>query len=60
MIYKVRILKNASRDLDWLRRHDRASYIKFFDLTRQIMEVPRTGIGKPKRLRYFEEEVYSR
>nr|VFK53001.1 MAG: toxin YoeB [Candidatus Kentron sp. TUN]VFK55269.1 MAG: toxin YoeB [Candidatus Kentron sp. TUN]VFK55438.1 MAG: toxin YoeB [Candidatus Kentron sp. TUN] len=60
MIYKIRILKNASRDLDWFRKHDRINYIKCFDLTREIIETPRTGLGKLERLKYFEEEVYSR
>nr|VFK18228.1 MAG: hypothetical protein BECKLFY1418C_GA0070996_104012 [Candidatus Kentron sp. LFY] len=58
MTYKLNILKNASKDLDWFRKHNRTSYIKSFDLTREIIETPRTEIGKPGRLRYFEEEVY--
>lgn len=60
MTYKVNILKNANRDLDWFRKHDRTSYIKSFDLVRGLMETPRAGIGKPERLKYFEKEVYSR
>jgi toxin YoeB len=60
MTWKVRILENAQEDLDWLRKNDRTSYIKCFDLVREVMENPRTGTGKPERLRYFDKEVYSR
>lgn len=60
MTYKLRILENAQEDLNWLRRNDRASYIKCFDLVREIMNEPRSGTGKPERLRYFEMEVFSR
>jgi len=60
MIYKIRILENAQKDLDWLRKNDKTSYIKCFDLVREIMNNPRSGTGKPERLHYFEKEVYSR
>lgn len=60
MTYKVRILENAQQDLDWLRRNDKTSYIKCFDLVQEMMIDPRNGTGKPERLRYFDKEVYSR
>ncbi len=60
MTYKINILDNASDDLDWFRKNDRTSYVKIFDLVRELMEDPRNGIGKPERLKYFEKEVYSR
>jgi toxin YoeB len=60
MTYKLNILKNANKDLDWFRKHDRTSYIKCFDLVRAVIEAPRTGTGKPERLKYFEKEVWSR
>ncbi len=60
MIYKVLILKKANFDLDWLRKNDKQSYVKCFDLVRNISEHPRTGVGKPERLKYFKEEVWSR
>jgi toxin YoeB len=59
-MYRITILKKAQRDLDWFRRKDKSSYIKSFDLVRELMENPREGTGKPERLRYFEKEVYSR
>jgi len=61
MTYRLNILKNANTDLDWLRRHDRTSYTKCFDLVREVMETPRSGSGKPERLKYFsKKEVWSR
>jgi len=59
-MYKVAILKKAQSDLDWFRRNDKRSYIKCFDLTRELMGNPREGRGKPERLKYFEKEAYSR
>jgi toxin YoeB len=56
----VLILKQAEKDLNWFRKKDRTSYLKCFDLVRAIVHDPRTGIGKPERLRYFEKEVFSR
>ena len=60
MIYKIRILENANEDLNWLRKNDRTSYLKVFDLVREISIEPRSGTGKPERLKYFDKEVYSR
>jgi len=58
--YKINILENANDDLNYLRRNDKTSYIKVFDLIKEMMIDPRNGTGKPERLRYFEKEVYSR
>lgn len=60
MTYKINILKNADKDLAWYRKNDKKSYVKCFDLVRDIIKHPRTGLGKPERLRYFDHEVYSR
>ena len=60
MTYKINILKNANEDLNILRRNDKTSYIKVFDLVRELMIEPRIGTGKPERLKYFDKEVYSR
>jgi toxin YoeB len=59
-MYKINILKKAQSDLNWYRRNDKNSYIKCFDLVREIMVNPREGTGKPERLKFFEKEVYSR
>lgn len=60
MTYKINILENADDDLAWLRKNDKTSYVKCFDLVREVAKTPRDGTGKPERLRYFEQEVYSR
>ncbi|MCD6298880.1 MAG: type II toxin-antitoxin system YoeB family toxin [Deltaproteobacteria bacterium] len=59
-MYKINILKKAQSDLDWFRKNDKNSYIKSFDLVRELMVKPRVGTGKPERLKYFEKEVQSR
>ncbi|MCB0060583.1 MAG: type II toxin-antitoxin system YoeB family toxin [Caldilineaceae bacterium] len=59
MTYKINILANAEDDLAWLRKNDRTSYVKCFDLVRDVTKNPRTGLGKPERLRYFDQEVYT-
>lgn len=60
MTYKITILKNAEDDLAWFRKNDKQSYVKCFDLVRATAKIPREGIGKPERLKYFENIVYSR
>lgn len=60
-MYKILILKKAEEDLTDFRKGDKPSYIKCFDLLRSISIDPRGGIGKPERLKHYEDrEVYSR
>ncbi|MDM8569875.1 type II toxin-antitoxin system YoeB family toxin [Thiotrichales bacterium HSG1] len=60
MTYQINILPNAENDLKWFRQNSKKDYLKCFDLVRAIIIDPRNGIGKPERLKYFSEEVYSR
>lgn len=60
MNWKILILPKAEKDLAWFRQHDRALYLKCFDLVRDITNDPRQGIGKPERLKHFDREVWSR
>lgn len=60
MTYKVLILKKAEDDLSWFRKCDKQSYMKCFDLVRDTSLHPREGLGKPERLKYFDEETWSR
>lgn len=60
MIYKINILAQADKDLAWFRKNDRKSYIKCFDLVRDVAKDAQKGIGKPERLKYFDKQVYSR
>ena len=46
--YKINILSNANKDLNWFRQNDKTAYIKLFDLIREIMMEPRDGTGKPE------------
>jgi toxin YoeB len=55
-MYRTIIVKKAQDDLEWFRQNDRRSYVKCFDLVREVMENPRTGTGKPERLKYLEKK----
>jgi toxin YoeB len=59
-MYTIKILPEAEEDLAVLRKSDKYSYIKCFDLVRELATHPRDGTGKPERLRYFQQEVSSR
>jgi len=60
MTWRVLILPKAEQDLAWFRQHDRTSYVKCFDLVRELAQNPRQGTGKPERLKHFDQEVWSR
>lgn len=60
MNWKILILAKAEDDLTWFRRHDKASYVKCFDLIRELGQEPRQGTGKPEQLKHFDREVWSR
>ncbi len=60
MTWKISILQKAEKDLGWFRQHNRSCYVKCFDLIREIGQDPRSGTGKPERLKYFDREVWSR
>lgn len=59
-MYKITILPQAELDLMQFRKNDKTSYIKCFDMVRELAINPRQGTGKPERLRYFQGEVFSR
>ena len=56
----LNFLPQAVEDLKWFRKNDRKRYLRAFDLALVIMKNPREGIGKPERLKYFKDEVWSR
>ena len=60
MAWKLQILAKAEKDLAWFRQHNRSYYVKCFDLLREVAADPRHGKGKPERLKYFTQEVWSR
>jgi Txe/YoeB family toxin of Txe-Axe toxin-antitoxin module len=53
MIYKIEFSEEALAQFSMLRKGDRNSYLKCFDLVLAIAENPREGIGKPERLKGF-------
>lgn len=59
--YIVKISKSAEKDLKQIKKFGQKSDIekinRFFE---EISEDPRTGIGKPEQLKYFDGEVWSR
>jgi toxin YoeB len=60
MNWKFELKPQAEKDLQWLRKNDRQIYIKSLDLIRDIAINPFAGIGKPERLKYFNENAWSR
>ena len=61
MTYKISFKELAFIHLAALRKNDKNTYIKCFDMLLAIATDPRNGIGKPERMKgYGEEEVYSR
>ena len=60
MVWKISILQKAEKDLEWFRKHERSRYVKCFDFVRELAKAPRSGTGKPERLKYFDREVWSR
>jgi toxin YoeB len=61
MTYKIDFRKEAVVQLAELRKGDKNTYTKCFDVLLAIVTDPRNGIGKPERLKGYEDaEVYSR
>ena len=60
MSYQLEVTEKAFSQLEKLKRSDKNSYSKCFELILNILIEPRSGIGKPERLRYQEEEIWSR
>ena len=60
MSYQLEVTEKAFSQLEKLKRSDKNSYSKCFELILAIMSEPRSGIGKPERLRYQDAEFWSR
>ena len=61
MTYRLTLRALAYEQLQDLRKGDKNTYIKCFDLILAIITEPREGIGKSERLKgYNDAEVYSR
>jgi len=60
MSWSLEISEQASKDLTWFRKNQKALYIKCFDLTRNVLEDPQHGTGKPEHLKRLGGNVWSR
>lgn len=60
MIYSLLISLQAERDIAYLKKTDKRSYIKIEKLLVELIEHPYTGTGKPEVLKYSEGEVIAR
>lgn len=47
-------------EINWLRKNNKRLFQKVRELARDIIEHPTDGKGKPERLKYYTEIVYSR
>lgn len=47
-------------EIDWLRKNNKQLFIKVREFAEDILEHPTIGKGKPERLEYYAEVVYSR
>ncbi len=61
MTYKIVFCNEVIDQLNKLRKNDKNSYLKCFELVLAIAINPRNGVGKPERLKGFgNTEIYSR
>jgi len=52
MIYEVKYMPVAQRDIEEMKKSDIQSYNKAMKLVEELHEHPRTGTGKPEQLKY--------
>ncbi len=60
MNWMLNLTKDAKKDLQFFRKHDRKLYTKCFDILQAALDNPEIGIGKPEKLKYEKENLYSR
>jgi toxin YoeB len=60
MSWKFELKPTSEKDLEWFRKNNRQLYTKCLDLIRDISVDPFSGISKPERLKYFDENAWSR
>ena len=60
MSYNINLTKEAQNHFDFFYKHDKSIIKKINNLIENAIENPRKGIGKPERLKYKNEELYSR
>ncbi len=60
MKYRILFSKRANREYNALKKSNKTLFQKIALLLIEIADNPRMGKGKPKRLKYQSEEVWSR
>jgi len=59
MIYELLFTDEAETDISGLKKSEPQAYNKLIKLLAELVEHPKTGIGKPKLLRHLDG-IYSR
>lgn len=60
MNYSIEITEEAEEHLKFFSKNDKKLINKINNLIKDLEIHPKTGIGKPERLKYKEDEFYSR
>ena len=59
-MYRITFKDNAVKDALKLQKSEPSAYEKLKVLIEELKEHPRTGTGKPERLKHFKSETWSR
>ena len=60
MNYSIEITEESEEHLKFFSKNDKKLINKINNLIKDLEIHPKTGIGKPERLKYKEDEFYSR
>ena len=58
--YKICLKKTARDDILWFKQKNKRLYERCKKLIKVISDDPFTGIGKPERLKHFDDNAWSR
>ncbi len=59
-MYEIEFTSNAAKDAIYLRKKEQNAYRKLEKLLDELRFNPRTGTGKPERLKHYKTEIWSR
>jgi toxin YoeB len=61
MTFEIEFTVEALEDIQKLKKTGNQAILKkFFSLIQELKEHPETGTGKPERLKYFQQNTWSR
>lgn len=61
MIYEIVFTSEALEDIDKLKKTgNKALLKKLYSLIQELKHHPETGTGKPEKLKYYQENIWSR